>query len=134
MHQLKNETRYRRPIAAKLLLTVTAFSCPSLLAAGAVAQEVPPAATQPASGQASIIASGADASGDRITLATGQIRVVHTTGPVTMVAAGQNDVVYIKTPSPTEIVLTAHRPGTTDFVLADERGRVQTFQIIVSTD
>ena len=125
----------RRPRSVvKLLLSAAAFSCAALLSAGVVAQEAPPATTQPAGGGSSIIASGADVSGNRITLATGQVRVIHTTGPVTMVAAGQNDVVYIKTPSPTEIVLTAHRPGTTDFVLADDRGRVQTFQIIVSAD
>jgi pilus assembly protein CpaC len=133
MHQIQVKTRSTRRRARGFMLAVISACCPPLLASTVLAQEAPPPTSQPASG-GSIIASGADVSGDKITLATGQSRVIHTSGPVTMVAAGQNDVVYIKTPSPTEIVLTAHRPGSTDFVLADDRGRVQTFQIIVSAD
>lgn len=106
------------------------------LAATVCGQDVPPgrdsAATQPAA-LPPLVAKGLDANGS-ILLTLGQNRQVTTSVPYRTVDVSDPEVVFAKLLSPTEILLTARRAGSTQLMLWDDSGRSVIADIVVEPD
>jgi pilus assembly protein CpaC len=105
------------------------------LATPAAADDVPPPTSQPAqdAGQ-SMIASGLDEAGGKITLTANQSRLVRTSVPIRTLDVTQPDVVLAKVVSPTDIMLTGRKAGVSQIVIWDDRGHSQSIDLVVNAD
>ena len=127
----QNRKARRGLLARSVLATALALS------STAIAQTAP--ATQPniiaqGTGGAQLIASGLDASGNKITLSANQSRLVKLAGPVRTIDVTQPDAVMAKVVSPTDVMLTGKKPGTSQLVLWDDAGRTQSIDVVVTAD
>ncbi|HEY8750466.1 MAG TPA: type II and III secretion system protein family protein [Tepidisphaeraceae bacterium] len=102
-----------------------------------VAQTAPsatqPVVNAPAPG-VQLIATGLDATGGKITLTANQSRQIRFSGPVRTIDVTQPDTVMAKVVSPTDVMLTAKKPGTSQLVLWDDAGRSQAVEVVVVAD
>src|SRR5579859_5812888 len=114
-----NHRKARRGLLARTVLATTLA-----LSGAALAQTSP--TSQPVlanQGGAQLIASGLDPSGTKITLSANQSRLLKLSGPVRTIDVTQPDAVMAKVVSPTDVVLTGRKPGTSQLVLWDDAGR-----------
>ncbi|HSZ58774.1 MAG TPA: type II and III secretion system protein family protein [Tepidisphaeraceae bacterium] len=115
--------------AGLLLATIACALMPSAAAADDTAPQ-----TRPAQADQPLIATGIDELGGRITLTVNQSRLIRTAVPIHTVDVPQPEVILAKVVSPTDIMLTAKKPGYTQIVVWDDRGRSQAVEIVVSAD
>lgn len=127
----------RRNRMARLLLAMAAgaaFLAAAPRAAAADAASAP--ATQPAGGDSdasSLIARGLDRDG-RISLTINKSRLINTHVPCRTIDVTQPDVVLAKVITPTDILVTGRKPGSSQLVVWDEMGRSQAVDIAVGAD
>lgn len=138
MCELNCATSVSRPRARILLAVLVTCGLLALACGRAAADDAQDApATQPAIEQAdqqSLVASGLDRNGSGITLNVNQSRLLLTRVPMHTVDVTQPDIVLVKLPTATNIVLTGRKPGNAQLVLFDDNGRSQTIQITVTPD
>jgi pilus assembly protein CpaC len=137
----QNTTHHKASRSGARKLMLATLVCTSAMSWTIVRADAPetaaPAATQPAepAPQPALVARGLDDNGTNvITMTTGQSRLLSLSVPAKAIDVTQPDFVSAKVVSPTEIVLTARKPGTTDLVIWDDRGRSQTIEITVAAD
>jgi pilus assembly protein CpaC len=105
------------------------------LASPALAQT---AATQPAvqnapSGRATLVSDGTNKEG-KIQLTMNKTTVLTTARPYKSVSVGQPEIADVTPVSPTNILLTAKKPGTTQVIVWDDQNRTQVMDISVAMD
>ncbi len=81
----------------------------------------------------SLVTQGLDENG-AITIRVNKSRVLNTKTRNVTVGIGQPDTVTANVVSPTEIILTAKKPGATALLLRDENGRSETIDVVVTAD
>src|SRR3954462_3663543 len=129
MNQNKPQMRSRnarRVIARSMLmlggglLTILSLATPVLgQAAGAATQ---PAAHNAPSGRSFLITDGLGRDG-KVALMSNKTTVVTTARPYKSVSIGQPEVADVTPVSPTNILVTAKRPGATQLVVWDDQNR-----------
>jgi pilus assembly protein CpaC len=67
-------------------------------------------------------------------LTSSQSRLIKLAGPVRTIDVTQPDAVLAKVVSPTDIMLTGKKPGSSQLVLWDDAGRSQTIDVVVIAD
>ncbi|HWE00865.1 MAG TPA: pilus assembly protein N-terminal domain-containing protein [Tepidisphaeraceae bacterium] len=88
---------------------------------------------KPAADSVSIIANGLSPAGD-ITLMMNKSVVLTTKVPYKRVSIAQPDVADVNLVGPSEVLLTAKRPGTTQLILWDDQDRSQIVDVLVNFD
>lgn len=123
----------RTAMVAAALTTAAAVAVPAARAQDAQAQA---AATRPSSAGASadLVVSGLDPTGGKITLTANQSRLIRTGQPLRTVDVTQPEAVVAKVVNPTDVMLTARKPGASQLVLWDDAGRSQSIDVIVNAD
>lgn len=137
MRQPTTEHKPRRTRANTLMIAAALLATQALPATAARGQETPPPppATQPATADdLPLISRGLDEKGGGVTLIVNQSRQITTAVPVRAVDVTQPDVIGAKVISPTEIVLAARKPGTSQLVLWDDQHRSITVDVTVEAD
>jgi pilus assembly protein CpaC len=107
------------------------------LASPALAQNAGPA-TQPApqnapSNRSILVSDGTNRDG-KIQLTMNKTTVLTTARPYKSVSVGQPEIADVTPVSPTNILLTAKKPGTTQVIVWDENNRTQVMDISVAMD
>ncbi len=107
------------------------------LASPALAQSAGPA-TQPAaqnapSGRSTLVSDGTNREG-KIQLTMNKTTVLTTARPYKSVSVGQPEIADVTPVSPTNILLTAKKPGTTQVIVWDENNRTQVMDVSVAMD
>jgi pilus assembly protein CpaC len=70
----------------------------------------------------------------RLSVTVNDSRIITTSRPYARVAIGREDVAEVQPLSPTELLVTAKLPGTTQFVLWDDNGKSQTMLLHSAAD
>src|ERR1051326_8145111 len=81
----------------------------------------------------SLVSQGLDENG-QISLRVNKSRVINTKTRTVTVGIGQPDIVSANVVSPTEIILTAKKPGATALLLKDESGRSESIDVLATAD
>jgi pilus assembly protein CpaC len=144
MLDTKKTNRTTRSAAAKVLLAALMFCGTEALtsriqAAEAAAPQAAPAApaTQPAadSDAVNLLTTGLDPTGGKITLVVGQTRLLKSAVPLQTIDVTQPDTVVVNLiPKSNDIVVTGNKPGSTQLVIWDLKGRAQSIEVIISAD
>lgn len=131
--------RRRLQLAAWAVLAGLAM-CPAALgadagdnsaAANTAAQSSAPS-SRPA-GKASLVASGLNAKGT-LELMANKNSVLTTRTPYKRVSIAQPDIADVNLVGPSEVLVTAKKPGTTQLVIWDDRDQSQVIDVVVSFD
>lgn len=129
----QSASRFTRSAAGLLAAAAALMSVPAAARGADIQDSQAPAATQQG-GLPPLVAKGLNANGTTITLTVGQSRQINTSVPVHTVDVTDPDVLSAKVISPTEIVLTARRTGSTQVMLWDDARRTVTADITVEPD
>jgi len=131
----KIQTRRRR---VAIVLCGAAASL-MLLVAGSTGEEAAPA-TQPAANQPAgersrndLIASGVNANG-KLELMLNKTAVISTRAPYKRVSVGQPEIADVNPISPTNLLVTAKKAGTTQLIIWDDAERSQVIDVAVVHD
>ncbi|HEX8524764.1 MAG TPA: pilus assembly protein N-terminal domain-containing protein [Tepidisphaeraceae bacterium] len=140
MNHKKNQNRHTRRTVGKALATISACALSVLTVASPAfgQQTVSPSTTQPAaqtapSGRTSLVTDGIGRDG-KIRLVMNKTSVLTTARPYKSVSIGQPDVADVTAVSPTNILLTAKKPGTTQVIVWDDQNRTQVMDVNVAMD
>jgi pilus assembly protein CpaC len=131
------DVKKQKPNARRGLLARTVLATTLALSGVALAQTSPtsqPTVIANQAGGVQMIASGLDPSGGKITLSANQSRLIKLSGPVRTIDVTQPDAVMAKVVSPTDVMLTGKKPGTSQLVLWDDAGRSQSVDVVVTAD
>lgn len=113
---------------AAFLTLLTTAAVPAMAQSAAPATQ--PAAAVPAN---RLIADGIGADG-KIKLTVNKTVVIATTKPFKQVSVGQPDVADVNMISPTSILVTAKRAGSTQLIVWDDQNKSQVADIVVNMD
>jgi len=93
----------------------------------------PAPATQPAVTDESTVVNGIDAGGS-LTLDVNKKRILTANHRITNIDVGSGEVISAVPTSPTSLLVSARKPGTTNLIISDDAGRVQSIEVTVRTD
>jgi pilus assembly protein CpaC len=112
---------------------MTVMNMPMPATAPATAPAESETASAPATQPAQLIASGLDKDGN-LTLLPGRTAVITAAGPLKRVSVAQPDVADVKAISPTTILLTAKKAGSTELIVWDDDEHMQKVEVTVEVD
>lgn len=90
-------------------------------------------ATQPAVVDQTSVVSGLDESGS-LTLDVNKKRILTSARRITNIDVGSGEVISAVPTSPTSILVSARKAGTTNLIISDDAGHVQSIEVTVRTD
>lgn len=122
------------PRMARLAMLASAFCLPLIQPLVATADDAAPEATTQPAAAAPLISKGLDEKTGNIVLFAGQSRLVVARVPMRTVDVTQPDVVLAKVVTPTDILVTARKPGTSQLLVWDDQGHSQAIEITVNAD
>jgi pilus assembly protein CpaC len=108
---------------------------PLLVGAKALGQVPAPALPAPATQSAGeeLVTRGVDPDG-HVGLIVGKSRLINTRVPVDQVSVGNPDIADVNIAAVESVLVTGKKPGATQVIVWDQRGRSQTVDVLVTSD
>jgi pilus assembly protein CpaC len=120
---------HRRPVARKAMVLVAG----GVVALFAWAQPNATAQPQPATGAGTVVADGTGSSG-QLKLTVNKTAVISTKVRVDRVSVGQPDIADVNAITPTNVLVTAKKPGNTQIIIWGEGDQTQVIDVTVDFD